>query len=63
MGRRLLAYGVDIYFTKLVNTFPDGNYAVMLKKIQALLGKIESEILKASLKNLEVKISALQKDK
>ena len=51
-GLKLFAEGLDTYFPKLVETYPDANYAALKKKAEALVNKSESEVVKKSLNDL-----------
>ncbi len=54
---------IDRYYPQLLETFPNGNYTEMLKKINAILKKVKSENLKKSLSNIKVLIEKQEKSK
>jgi hypothetical protein len=55
-GLKLYVEGIDVYFKELVASYPKGNYAKMLVKIDALLKKSNSDMVKSSLENLKSQI-------
>jgi hypothetical protein len=55
---QLFATGIDEEFTKLMQTFPDANYAGMLTKATAMQKKATNPSVKSSLENLITKLKA-----
>lgn len=51
-GKTELAKGIDTYFFKLIELYPDANYYAMKNKSELLLRKCNSEEVKASLTKL-----------
>lgn len=51
-GKVKLAEGIDVYFTNLIELYPDADYSSMKNKSNLLLRKSESEDIKTSLTNL-----------
>lgn len=52
-GKKMLAKGIDKYFTDLVELYPKANYGNMLKKINLMYDKSNSEEIKTSLTKLK----------
>jgi len=52
LGKRKLAEGVDIYFTELIEMYPNANYSRMKNKAQLMLKKSKSDDIKSSLTKL-----------
>lgn len=52
-GKKLLADGIDIYFTKLIELYPDANFNVMERKIDLMYQKSNSNEIKSSLTNIK----------
>lgn len=52
-GLKLLAEGIDLYFTELVNLYPKGDYSKMITKIDLMLKKSNSGTIKVSLNKLK----------
>lgn len=51
-GKAELAKGIDDYFPKLIETFPDANYSSMKRKAKLMLKKSKSDKIKSSLNRL-----------
>jgi hypothetical protein len=51
-GKSKLALGIDKYFTRLIELYPDANYSGMKKKAELMLKKSESDKIKSSLTKL-----------
>jgi len=51
-GKKKIAEGIDKYFTKLVEIFPDANYSTMKNKANLMYEKSENQDIKSSLKKL-----------
>lgn len=51
-GKSKLAQGIDMYFVKLIELYPDANYNGMKKKAELMLKKSESDKIKTSLTKL-----------
>ncbi|GAK91718.1 hypothetical protein JCM19297_1670 [Nonlabens ulvanivorans] len=60
-GKIKLANGIDIYFGKLLEKYPDANYAGLKSKSKLMLNKSESVEIKNSLQKLIDGIDALKK--
>jgi len=52
-GKALFAQGIDIYFPKLVAQNPDAKYSGMLRKIELMHKKSESQKIKTALTNVK----------
>lgn len=63
-GINSFADGIDEFFPKLINTFPNGDYSEMENKIKLMEKKCKSETIKTSLKNIQINIdSKISKEK
>ncbi|OBQ51994.1 hypothetical protein JJL45_02780 [Tamlana sp. s12] len=51
-GKAKLAEGIDVYFSKLIALYPNGDYSGMKKKAELMLNKSESKEIKSSLNKL-----------
>ncbi|WP_299215399.1 hypothetical protein [uncultured Dokdonia sp.] len=51
-GKIAFAKGIDIYFSKLIELYPDANYNGMKNKAELMLKKSESDKIKTSLNKL-----------
>lgn len=61
-GKVLLSKGIDVYFTKLVELYPNSNFGEMINKIELMEKKSKSEKIKSSLAKLKSLIE-LKKEK
>lgn len=59
-GKSLFAAGIDKYFSELIQTFPQGDYRDLVKKIESMEKKSNSETIKKSLAGLKRKIADLK---
>jgi len=57
----LLADGITTHFFKLIDSFPDANYAAMSSKAAAMKEKTQNDELKTALESLISKIESLKK--
>lgn len=57
-GKELLAQGIDIYFTQLVESYPNADYSGMINKVELMEKKSKSEKVKSSLGKLKVLIES-----
>lgn len=60
-GVLLLGEGIDIYFSELIELYPKANYSGMLRKIDLLDKKTQSDNLKTSLLKLKELIKSKQR--
>lgn len=60
-GKIKLAEGIDTYFTKLIELYPDADFNSLKKKAELLLKKSESKEVKHSLTNLIELIDSIKK--
>ncbi len=51
-GKSKLAEGIDIYFTELINLYPNSNYSALERKAELMLKKSNSQVIKSSLTSL-----------
>lgn len=56
------ATGINTYFTKLVNMYPDADYSPIVKKINLMLKKTKTATIKASLEKLIHLIESKKED-
>ncbi|MEO9512447.1 MAG: hypothetical protein ABJN84_17195 [Flavobacteriaceae bacterium] len=57
-GKKMIAKGIDKYFTNLVELYPNANYKTMLKKIDLMNAKSKSQEIKSSLSKLKTLIES-----
>ena len=55
-GKKLLSEGIDIYFTKLIEQYPDANYSAMENKIELMQKKSNSDLIKNALSKVSKRI-------
>lgn len=60
-GKKELASGIDIYFSKLLDNYPKANYAALKSKAELMLKKSENNEIKKSLNGLLENVKALKK--
>lgn len=60
-GLSSVADGIDSFFPKLIDTYPDSDYSEMETKITLLIQKSKSEIIKTSLVNIQKLIDSKKK--
>jgi len=51
-GKKLYAEGIEMYFTELINLYPQARYENMQRKVDLLLKKVEATSIKTALINL-----------
>lgn len=59
-GKRMYSEGISIYFNKLVEMNPEGDYSKTIQKIDLLEKKIESNTIKNSLLTLKDKLVSIE---
>lgn len=59
--KSMLAKGIDEYFTRLVNLYPEANYSGMKRKAELMMKKTQSDKIKNSLDNLIELINSKKK--
>ncbi len=60
-GLNSLADGIDAFFPKLIETYPNADYSGLAEKIALLVKKTKSERIKTSLENLQKLIDSKNK--
>ncbi|RKN81415.1 hypothetical protein [Ulvibacterium marinum] len=60
-GKELLAEGINKYFTRLIELYPDANFNLLERKIDLLNKKCESEKIKNSLSKIKSLIQSISK--
>ncbi len=61
-GKELISKGIDTYFIKLIELYPEANYNGMIRKIELMEKKSQSESIKTSLNRIKDLIGS-KKDK
>lgn len=51
-GRRILANGIDKYFSDMINNYPEADYKSLENKVTLLEKKANSEVIKTALENI-----------